>query len=237
MLTIIITTDSSEKQGQKGYQRHCASSSYRKMFSLVKEMSIYQETQRFHKRKRKGCRSQKSNRYSPHPLLQTWGHFYFSSAQVGFLIHFTSKNPVKAGLMKRQEKTHHILGSLRSTLLTLTKYSRQTCPVASCEEANPSPPFPRQTFRAPEQHSTDLLFLLPHDIQQVLTYMAETLFVCCYNLCIIFTEDKLNNLVYYQGINQLAADALESNIKVSYSGAKNWERKSFLCAVTLPHQL
>lgn len=44
--------------------------------------------------KTKGCWPQKkSNRYSPHSLLQMWDHFHFSSTRVGFLIHFTCKNP------------------------------------------------------------------------------------------------------------------------------------------------
>lgn len=61
---------------------------------------------------------------------------------------FYAKILLKAGLLIRQEKTYHLLGSLKSTLLTLIKYSQQACPIAPCEEANPSLPFPRQAFRA-----------------------------------------------------------------------------------------
>lgn len=109
-----------------------------------------------------------------------------------------TKIPLKAGLMKRQEKTHHILGSLRSASLTL-KYYRQTCPIASREEANPSPAFPRQTFRAPEQHGTDLFFLPPRGNTAGLNIHGRNTVCLLLQLVHIFTEDKLNNLRLLSG--------------------------------------
>lgn len=87
--------------------------------------------------------------------------------------------PEKAGLRKRQEKTHHILGSLRPTLLAFTKYSRESCPVAS--HANHSLPLPRQ-IPEPQRNAAHTFYFSSPQYTAGLT--AETLVICHYNFCI-----------------------------------------------------
>lgn len=58
-----------------------------------------------------------------------------------------------------RHKTHHILGSLRPTLLAFTKYSQESCPVASHAEANPSLPLPRQ-ISEPQRNAAQTFYFL-----------------------------------------------------------------------------
>lgn len=101
----------------------------------------------------------------------------------------------------------------------------------SCR-GKPSSTTSQTDIRAPEKCSTYLLFLL----STICSRSEQQKHWLSLKLLHIFAEDELNNLrLYYQGINQLAANTLEINTTISYSGAKN--RKSSLCGVTLPHQL
>lgn len=84
----------------------------------------------------------------------------FCSGRISHTFHIANI-PEEAGLRKRQEKTHHILGSLRSTLLAFTQYSRESCPVASHAEANPSLPFPRQISEPQRNAAQTFYFCSP----------------------------------------------------------------------------
>ena len=172
--------------GRKGYQRYCVSASYRKMFSLVKEMSIYWETSKFHRGKRDADLKYDTDILRiPYYRREAISTLVLLRRDFSYISH--AKIPVKVGLTKRQEKTYHILGSWRSTSLTLTIYSRQTHPVAS-RRGKPFPAISQADTPTPEPHSRDLLLLLPHDTQPVFTDMAETLLASCYNLCIYFQK-------------------------------------------------
>lgn len=85
----------------------------------------------------------------------------------------------KQDLGRDKKKTHHILGSLRPTLLAFTKYSRESCPVAS--HANHSLPLPRQ-IPEPQRNAAHTFYFSSPQYTAGLT--AETLVICHYNFCI-----------------------------------------------------
>lgn len=105
----------------------------------------------------------------------------------------------KKDLRKRQEKTHHILGSLRPTLLAFTKYSQESCPVASHAEANPSLPLPRQ-ISEPQRNSAQTFYFLS-TICSRSEQQKYWLFVITTSH--LFTEEQLKNLRLLSGYKSI----------------------------------
>lgn len=110
-----------------------------------------------------------------------------------------AKIPVKACFTKRQEKPHNIPGSLRSTLLTLTKLFSANLPCSLSWRGKPFPTISQAGIQSPRATQRRPFNPAPPRYTAGLNIHGRNTVCLLLQLVHIFTEDKLNNLRLLSG--------------------------------------